>query len=1162
MFVSEIFDEASEILGTTDESKVYRVLTQAVQTLMESGHWFHTTQEVDVCTGWDGITLTLPRGVEVPLAVNIDGTPTYFRGRLFQYHVNKGGNYDQVGWAWDDRGFVSTQMDVRQPSQLIAVAEHENDVGKTLRVVGTDGNNRDLRTQTLSGEGLDGLILQIHSRKDFENQLILPDGNTILTRQVSVKPITQLTSSNHDLTTGQAVVLSSASGSVPPELSLSNTYYVGVVDANTINLYTNFLNATALQYPITYHDIRNLTSLTLTDSRLSQVETCLVFGSDFPFVIPQGLEISFPDATLPSPLATNATYYANQIADKTLQIFSSYADAQNQANPVYLTGVNSAINVRLRKPIAPQTNLSFSVPHLYNTGDVVQAFTNGGTLPTPLVANQNYYVQVLDTQTVALHVNQADCFTGNNPIALQSAGFGSVSLVKLLPASVSLGTQNNITCAGLTIPTPVGSNATVKAIPSGPVTSVSVVTSGANYTSAPLVSFSSVGGNGYTSNPTVTVASNAGVNANITASAVNGVVTTLNIVFGGTGYALNDVLNFSGPGVGAVGHVSTVNGSGVITGVVLDAYGSGATATANMTYDPSTGLGTVNSITITSPGSGYVSNPIVSLSNGGGAGATATAAITTSFLNNFTVTAGGSGYLYPPIVQISGGGGSGAVAEAVVQGGVVKSINIISSGAGYTFAPTVKLIASTGVFVGFSSTGTLPSPLTQSAGYRAETPFSGNSFTVLNADYSQVNITDFGTGTFYVALSRTFSVSFPNTWSGDFTGLTTGGTVYFASDYLLPQTAPAIDSSTAYYIRVLSSTKASFFQTQAEALDGNNLTGIIVIDAFGTGQTYVAISLSATPTVLNNTILPSFIQYLNNNSIVQFTSSGTLPSPLTANTNYNIKLVGSGIQVYSSGTLVPLTTLGAGNLKLVISEDFTINPANSLIAENFDFEDGQVVQFRPNQGDILPYISNSTQLVDGTQYYTRRVDNNSYQIYATKDQALASPSTTGIFNFYKIGNATNSFFYMDGILPATLVKGIYHVEKPITQGYVSLYAWDNGRSNDMTLIGQYHPTETNPKYRRVLLGQACAWARIIYRAKAPKLTSLYDYIPLEQTRAILAATHAIDLEDKDFVDQSEKYWQLAITYLRNQQTSMDGHAMNPPQINNITYGDGTDWVMF
>jgi hypothetical protein len=116
----------------------------------------------------------------------------------------------------------------------------------------------------------------------------------------------------------------------------------------------------------------------------------------------------------------------------------------------------------------------------------------------------------------------------------------------------------------------------------------------------------------------------------------------------------------------------------------------------------------------------------------------------------------------------------------------------------------------------------------------------------------------------------------------------------------------------------------------------------------------------------------------------------------------------------------------------------------------------------------------------------------------------------------------------------------------------------------MTLIGQYHPTEINPQYRRIRIGKPCAWARIIYKVTNPSITSVYDYIPLEQERAIIAAVHAVDLEDKDFADQAMRYWQIAFGYLKNQQESIDGHAMAVPQINSVCYaeGDGADPVMW
>ena len=208
MFVSEIIDDAAETLATTDQTKVFRKLTQAVQILMESGHHFHTNAEVDVCTGWDGMTLTLPRGIEVPLAVNVDGSPTYFRGRLFQYHVNKGGMYNPVSWAWDDRGFVSTMMDIREPAQLVAVAEHEADANVKIRVIGTNEDNRDLRTQTEDGQVLDGLLVQVHAQSDFPLGTIEPDGVTIQTRTVAVSPLLTFTSEMpHQFVTGEPVIL-------------------------------------------------------------------------------------------------------------------------------------------------------------------------------------------------------------------------------------------------------------------------------------------------------------------------------------------------------------------------------------------------------------------------------------------------------------------------------------------------------------------------------------------------------------------------------------------------------------------------------------------------------------------------------------------------------------------------------------------------------------------------------------------------------------------------------------------------------------------------------------------------------------------------------------------------------------------------------------------
>ena len=54
---------------------------------------------------------------------------------------------------------------------------------------------------------------------------------------------------------------------------------------------------------------------------------------------------------------------------------------------------------------------------------------------------------------------------------------------------------------------------------------------------------------------------------------------------------------------------------------------------------------------------------------------------------------GGSGYMpdAPPTVTITEGGGSGATAEAIVENGFITSINVTSGGSGYTYAPVVTI---------------------------------------------------------------------------------------------------------------------------------------------------------------------------------------------------------------------------------------------------------------------------------------------------------------------------------------------------------------------------------------------------------------------------------------------------------------------------------------
>lgn len=67
-------------------------------------------------------------------------------------------------------------------------------------------------------------------------------------------------------------------------------------------------------------------------------------------------------------------------------------------------------------------------------------------------------------------------------------------------------------------------------------------------------------------------------------------------------------------------------------------------------------------------GSGYTSAPLVTITGGGGTGATATASVVGGKVVGYTLTNKGSGYTSLPSVSLSGGGGMGATADPYIKG--------------------------------------------------------------------------------------------------------------------------------------------------------------------------------------------------------------------------------------------------------------------------------------------------------------------------------------------------------------------------------------------------------------------------------------------------------------------------------------------------------------
>mgnify|MGYP003151123100 FL=1 len=79
---------------------------------------------------------------------------------------------------------------------------------------------------------------------------------------------------------------------------------------------------------------------------------------------------------------------------------------------------------------------------------------------------------------------------------------------------------------------------------------------------------------------------------------------------------------------------------------------AGTQATATASNSNISGGGLTGNLTITNGGDGYIENPIVTFSGGGGSGGNATVTIVNESITQITVT-GGSGYTSPPTVTIS-----------------------------------------------------------------------------------------------------------------------------------------------------------------------------------------------------------------------------------------------------------------------------------------------------------------------------------------------------------------------------------------------------------------------------------------------------------------------------------------------------------------------------
>ncbi|MFN7564036.1 MAG: beta strand repeat-containing protein, partial [Prosthecobacter sp.] len=314
--------------------------------------------------------------------------------------------------------------------------------------------------------------------------------------------------------------------------------------------------------------------------------------------------------------------------------------------------------------------------------------------------------------------------------------FGPINLTGGGGDTKILSNAGTLTLSGPIAPIATGRNLLLDGAGSGTVTSVISNGSGANV----LLGVNKQGAG------TWTLAANNSHGGTTTVSAGTLVIAHPNALgsgglqFGSTAGATSitsgAVLDLNGQP--SVNEVITVRGTGISSGGALINSSPNAASVAS---------GLVSSISTTAGGV-HSTVPDVTLTGGGGSGATAVATLGLSAAS-FSIAGGTTVYSTAPTVTITGGGGSGATATAVLTSGVVSGITITNAGVGYTSAPTIAFSGGTITTAGTNPTGTGNATNFVVSGIQVTNPGSG---------YTSAPSVNFNTGTGTTAIANMSAV--------------------------------------------------------------------------------------------------------------------------------------------------------------------------------------------------------------------------------------------------------------------------------------------------------------------------------------------------------------------------------------------------------------------
>ena len=181
-------------------------------------------------------------------------------------------------------------------------------------------------------------------------------------------------------------------------------------------------------------------------------------------------------------------------------------------------------------------------------------------------------------------------------------------------------------------------------------------------------------GTGFTGTPTLTISGGGGSSGTATATVSSGSINSVSLTNAGSGYTSTPTITISGGG-GSNATAEVVLTPTTVASVTVTNGGAGYTAPPTITAFPSqtrgdqTALLPPNRIT---PGVNIITTNGTSATAPGMA-CTLTPTMTATTLDSVRLTAFGAGYSTPPTITLTGGGGSGATATAELNAYNIKA---------------------------------------------------------------------------------------------------------------------------------------------------------------------------------------------------------------------------------------------------------------------------------------------------------------------------------------------------------------------------------------------------------------------------------------------------------------------------------------------------------